>query len=105
MGEGLVLYPHFQGQVVPGWLDKVWKGRHRASPALDNVVVLAPHPNWINTLPGAKLPDRNDFKAWGENVSGRMKAWRTALAESQRLADEFAMLVAGGKPVPALPLT
>ena len=104
MGRGLVLYPHFQGQVVPGWLDKAWKGRHRASPALDNVVVLAPNPAWVAGLPGAKLPDRNDFKSWGPDVAGRMAAWRRALGESQRLADEFAALVANGKPVAAEPL-
>jgi hypothetical protein len=39
--KGLVLYPHFQRQVVPGWLDKAWKRRHRASPALDNLVLLS----------------------------------------------------------------
>jgi hypothetical protein len=104
MGDGLVLYPHFQRHVVPGWLDKVWKRRHRASAFLDNVVVLAPSPAWISTLPGGKLPDRGDFKAFGEDIEGRMKAWRRAVAESQRLADEFAALVSVPRPVDALPL-
>jgi hypothetical protein len=67
-------------------------------------VVLAPHPDWVKTLPGAKLPDRGDFKAWGDDVEGRIRAWRRALAESQRLADEFAALVAQGRSVEALPL-
>jgi len=105
MADGLVLYPHFQRQVVPGWLDKAWKQRHRASPALANVVVLAPNPEWVKTLPGGKLPDRADFKAWGDDEAGRRRAWRRALAESQRLADEFAELVAGARPLHALPLT
>jgi hypothetical protein len=104
MHGGLVLYPHFQSRVVPGWLDKPWKGRHRASPLLSNVVVLAPSPEWVRTLPGAKLPDRADFKAYGEDFEGRVRAWRTALAESRRLADEFAELVAGGRTFQALPL-
>ena len=42
MGEGLVLYPHFQPHLVPGWLDKALRHRHRASARLDNVVLL-PH--------------------------------------------------------------
>ena len=50
--------------MVPGWLDKPLKHRHRASPQLDNVVVLAPRPDWVTTLPGGKLPDRSDFKAY-----------------------------------------
>ena len=104
MTDGLVLYPHFQSRIVPGWLDKAWKRRHRASAFLDNVVVLAPSPAWIATLPRGKLPDRGDFKAYGDDLEGRMKAWRRAVAESRRLADEFAALVDGGRPLDSLPL-
>jgi hypothetical protein len=104
MSEGLVLYPHFGAQVVPGWLDKAWKGRHRASPRLDNVVVLAPHPDWVRSLPNGKLPDRGDFKAYGDDLEGRMRSWRRAIAESQRLADEFSDLVQADRPIEALPL-
>ncbi len=104
MDRGLVLYPHFQAQVVPGWFDKVWKRRHRSTPALDNVVLLVPHADWTRTLPGGKLPDRGDFKSYGDDFEGRVRAWRVALAESQRLADEFAGLVATGRPIEAAPL-
>jgi hypothetical protein len=95
MADGLVLYPHFQSQVVPGWLDKPLKRRHVASAALDNVVVLSPSAAWVATLPGAKLPDRNDFKRWRDDEAARIAAWRRALAESRRLADDFADWVAG----------
>lgn len=90
MDRGLVLYPHFQQAIVPGWLDKLWRRRHRATPALSNVVVLAPDPAWVAGLPAGKLPDRQDFKAFANDDTGRERAWRRALAESQRLADEFA---------------
>jgi hypothetical protein len=49
----LVLYPHFQKNVVPGWLDKHLRWRHRATPFLDNMVLLAPSTEWITTLPRA----------------------------------------------------
>ncbi|MCB1981285.1 MAG: phospholipase, partial [Rhodoferax sp.] len=62
IADGIVLYPHFQPRIVPGWLDKPWTRRHRASRWLDNLVVLAPHPDWVRTLPGGKLPDRGDFE-------------------------------------------
>ena len=101
---GLVLYPHFQAQLVPGWLDKAWKGRHRATPWLDNVVLLVPQPEWVATLPGAKLPDRGDFRAYGDDVEGRARAWRRAVAEGARLADEFHEAVSRGAPVAADPL-
>jgi hypothetical protein len=104
MGDGLVLYPHFQSQVVPGWLDKAWKARHRATAGLDNLVLLSPKPAWVQKLPGGKLPDRADFKTYADDDLGRMRVWRPALAESQRLADEFVALVANGRTVDALPL-
>jgi hypothetical protein len=104
MGDGLVLYPHFQSQVVPGWLDKAWKARHRATAGLDNLVLLSPKPAWVQKLPGGKLPDRADFKTYADDDLGRMRVWRQALAESQRLADEFVALVANGRTVDALPL-
>ncbi len=88
--QSLVLYPHFQKSVVPGWLDKALKWRHRASPALANVLVLAPDPAWVATLPGAKLPDRQDFTRFGNDLAGRVKAWSAATAASKQLADEFA---------------
>jgi hypothetical protein len=102
---GLVLYPHFQPQLVPGWLDKAWKGRHRATDALDNVVLLVPRPEWVATLPGAKLPDRGDFRAYGDDVEARARAWRRAIAEGARLADEFHEAVSRGAPVQAQPLS
>ncbi|WP_349744951.1 patatin-like phospholipase family protein [Roseateles cavernae] len=103
VGDGLVLYPHFQRQVVPGWLDKGLKRRHGASAFLDNVVLLAPSPAWVAGLPRAKLPDRDDFKHYGDDVAGRAKVWRQAVAESQRLRDEFAAACAQPE-ILALPL-
>ena len=100
MPKGLVLYPHFQAQVVPGWLDKPWKQRHRASASLDNLVVLSPRLEWVQTLPNGKLPDRKDFQSYGDDLPARQRVWREALAQSQRLADEFAQFIAN--PVPDL---
>ncbi|MCW5652420.1 patatin-like phospholipase family protein [Hydrogenophaga sp.] len=85
----IVLYPHFQKAVVPGWLDKAWKGRHAASPALDAMLVLAPDPAWVAALPNAKLPDRNDFTRYGQDLQARVRAWSTATAAARELADEF----------------
>ncbi len=96
-----MLYPHFQRQVVPGWLDKALKHRHRATGFLDNVVLLCPSPEWIAQLPGGKLPDRNDFIQL--DADERRRRWRVAVAQSQQLADEFAVLAQSG-PISALPL-
>ncbi len=89
-GPNLVLYPHFQKAVVPGWLDKALKWRHRATPFLDHMVVLAPDPQWVQSLPNGKLPDRTDFTRYGNDLQGRVTAWSAATAASRQLADEFA---------------
>jgi hypothetical protein len=94
MRDGLVLYPHFQRQVVPGWLDKGLKWRHRATPFLDNVIVLAPGREWIKTLPNGKLPDRSDFARYGTDLASRVRDWTRAVAESARLADDWAQWLA-----------
>ncbi len=88
--KGLVLYPHFQKSVVPGWLDKSLKWRHHATHHLDTMVLLAPNPDWIKTLPNAKLPDRTDFTHYGNDLAGRVKAWNAACSASMQLVDEFA---------------
>jgi hypothetical protein len=93
---GIVLYPHFQKSVVPGWLDKSLKWRHKSTHHLDNMLLLAPNPEWVKTLPNAKLPDRTDFTHYGPDLAGRVKAWNTACAASQQMADEFAAWL--GKP-------
>jgi hypothetical protein len=86
----LVLYPHFQQAVVPGWLDKGLKWRHGATHFLDNTIVLAPDRDWIARLPNGKLPDRTDFTRYGTDLKARMAAWTSAATASAQLADEFA---------------
>ena len=100
----IVLYPHFQPSVVPGWLDKAWKGRHRSSPALDNMLLLSPDPAWVKTLPDCKLPDRQDFTRYGPDLAGRMKAWNAATAASEQLAEEFSQWLQRPDPGRLLPL-
>jgi hypothetical protein len=104
MRDGLVLYPHFQTTVVPGWFDKSLKRRHGASERLSNVVLLVPNPEWVKAvMPGGKIPDRGDFKAYGERIADRQRDWKTAVVRSQQMADEFAELTQQAS-IEALPL-
>jgi hypothetical protein len=89
-GPGLVLYPHFQKQVVPGWLDKALRWRHRATPFLDRMLVLAPDPQWVRSLPNGKLPDRTDFTRYAQDLPTRIRVWTEAARASAVLAEEFA---------------
>lgn len=88
-GAALVLYPHFQQAVVPGWLDKRLPWRHGPTAFLDNMVLLAPRPEWVRTLPLGKLPDRSDFMRFGTDLAARTRVWRAAVSASVQLAHEF----------------
>jgi hypothetical protein len=72
------------------------RSRHRATPALNRLVLLAPSRAWVASLPRGKLPDRSDFKTYASDLPGRMTTWRRAVAESQRLANDFAEMLAQG---------
>ena len=85
-----MVYPHFQKAVIPGWLDKSLKWRHKATAFLDNTLVLAPRPDWVQSLPNGKLPDRQDFVTYGQDLMARVKVWQSATQASQQMADEFA---------------
>lgn len=93
IGEGLALVPHFQPQLVPGWLDKPWPHRHRATPFLDNAIVLSPSPEWLRLLPGGKIPDRSDFKRYVHAPQERERLWSAALKAGEQLAQEWAECV------------
>ncbi len=95
---GLVLYPHFQKAVIPGWLDKGLPWRHRASAFLDPMLVLAPDPAWVATLPNGKLPDRTDFTRYGQDLAARVRVWTHAVDASRQLAEEFEAWLADPDP-------
>ena len=94
LAKTLVLYPHFQKSVVPGWLDKSLKWRHAATPFLSHMLLLAPNPDWVKTLPNAKLPDRKDFAHYGADLQARIKAWSQAATQAAQLTDEFSAWLA-----------
>ncbi|WP_394201459.1 patatin-like phospholipase family protein [Shewanella waksmanii] len=91
--DGLTLYPHFYPHMKPGWFDKTLPWRS-ASENYHDALVLAPTQEFIDKLPYAKLPDRDDFSRLSSDE--RIQYWQTTLKMSQQLADEFAEVVARG---------
>ena len=87
---------HLVGASIGAW--------RMATPFLDNMVLLAPDPEWVRALPNGKLPDRTDFTRYGQDGAARSKVWARAAAESQRLADEFAQWVSKSEASEVLPL-
>ncbi len=86
----LVLYPHFTDHIVPGWLDKALTWRRARGEWLRNVLMVAPSPSWVASLPRGKLPDRSDFKHYGLDHAARERDWLFSVGESERLGDDFA---------------
>lgn len=94
-GEGLVLYPHFFPAVTAGWLDRFAPLRRPRSTHFDRVVLLAPSPAFVASLPGRKIPDRNDFYHVAEGQ--RMRRWDAVRDASAALGEELAELVESGR--------
>ncbi|SFQ20982.1 hypothetical protein [Pseudomonas borbori] len=92
-GDDIVLYPHFTDRVIPGWFDKALPWRRGDAGRLQDVLLLAPSPDYLERLPHGKLPDRQDFSHYQGDDAGRERYWRTAMEESRRLGDEFLELV------------
>jgi len=85
--EGLVLYPHFTPELIPGWFDKSLRWRRANKAFLHNVIVLCPSDAWVASLPYGKIPDRKDFKL---NDHERIRYWQTVLQRSHELANALA---------------
>jgi hypothetical protein len=88
-GARIVLYPHFNDYVTPGWLDKhlPWRKAPRAHAWLDDVLLVAPSRSFLATLPAGKLPDRQDFYRHGPDHVGRIQAWETAIRQCEAFAE------------------
>ncbi|GHG71629.1 hypothetical protein GCM10010919_23200 [Alishewanella longhuensis] len=85
--DGLVLYPHFYPELIPGWFDKGLRWRRANKAYLHNVILLCPSDDWVKSLPHGKIPDRKDFKL---NDHERIRYWQKVLDRSHELAEAFA---------------
>lgn len=88
--EGLVLYPHFYPYLIPGWFDKL-VGRKTPATNLSHTILLAPSKSWIKSLPGQKIPDRNDFLKMSNEK--RIEVWGRVMTLSKKLAEDFERLI------------
>ena len=93
-GDGLVLYPHFSAEVIPGWFDKALPWRRAHAQHYDRVVLVTPSKEFVATLPNGRIPDRKDFEKLGADE--RIRCWRQVLKASERLAVDFQELVESG---------
>ncbi len=91
--QGIVLYPHFTDQIIPGWFDKMWKSRQANPQNQTRTLLISPSAEYLKSLPLGRLPDRKDFTLKGMDQQKRIQLWQQCIAESQRLGDEFLEMV------------
>jgi hypothetical protein len=80
---------------VLGWFDKSLRWRRARGRKFRHVLILAPSAKFVARLPFGKIPDRVDFCRLSDGE--RIRAWRTVVAASERLADELRELLATGR--------
>ena len=89
--DGIVLYPHFNNQLIPGWFDKALTWRNPIRSHLDNILLICPSDELVGTLRYQKIPDRKDYKVLDHNE--RIDYWNSVLTETECMAEEFSEIV------------
>ncbi len=95
--DGIVLFPHYAEQIVPGWLDKKVPWRKPDLGYMDHVLMAAPTAAVMDQLPDCRIPDRKDFDDYAGQDEARLAKWRKAIELSRKMADEFMDVVETGK--------
>lgn len=95
--DGIVLFPHYAEQIVPGWLDKKVPWRKPDLGYMDHVLMTAPTSDALDLLPDGRIPDRKDFDDYAGQDAARLSKWRKAIEISRKMADEFMDVVETGK--------
>jgi hypothetical protein len=94
--QGLILYPHFYTHLTEGWFDKFAPWRKVSGQLLDNTVLIGPSDEYVASLPGGKIPDRQDFYQFKNNDSERVRRWTVAKERSSELGEAFIRLAESG---------
>lgn len=92
----LVLMPHFDTRIVPGWFDKslAWRRPRFA----DNTLMIGPGPGLLDRLVDRRVPDRKDFHRYAGDDGARQAAWQRAIDAGQFMRDAFIELAESDDP-------
>ncbi len=88
-GDGLTLFFHYQERIAPGWFDKKLKWRAPTRRELSRVLQVYPSDDFINLLPGKRIPDRTDFTTYVDRPQERIRIWDKVSELSDILGAEF----------------
>jgi hypothetical protein len=94
--DGMTLFFHYQERIVPGWFDKPFSWHRPPRGSLDRVLQVYPSREFVDRLPGKKLPDRDDFITFASDPQERIRRWDEAARLSEALGNEFLDVVESG---------
>lgn len=83
----LVLMPHFDERLVPGWFDKKLPWRRARYAA--NTLMIGPGPGLRRRLVDQRVPDRKDFHRFAGRDDDRLAAWQQAIDAGALMRDAF----------------
>jgi hypothetical protein len=95
--DSIVLYPHFYSYLVPGWFDKALKWRKPSEANTDNIVLISPGDEFVESLPLKKIPDRKDFYLFRHDDSQRKIYWKIVAEKSREMGKELMGLINSGE--------
>ncbi|RJS94063.1 patatin-like phospholipase family protein [Salinisphaera sp. Q1T1-3] len=89
----IVLMPHFNTTLVPGWFDKQlpWRQRPRFA---DHTLMIGPGPAMRQAMVAGRVPERGDFYRYAGDDAARHRVWHQAMTAGARMRDAFFNLVA-----------
>jgi len=88
-GQGIVLLPHYRREVLARWLDKRQPSRGLPEGLTADLLQIYPSAEFFAGLPDGRIPDREDFRQFSGRPEVRIERWRTAVAASEALGEEF----------------
>lgn len=95
--DGLIFYPHFVDHLTEGWFDKMIPWRKFKGSVLERMIMISPTKSYIQSLPGGKIPDREDFKLYMNDDKKRISHWYQAAEMGSLIAEEFDDLWKAGR--------
>src|SRR5690554_1168981 len=88
--QGFVLYPHYSALPPKAvWFDKNLKSRRAKADHYKRTIIVAPSPEFEASLPGGKIPDRQDVFDFPD-YKDRRPRWDKVIQECERMSAEFA---------------
>lgn len=95
--DRLVLLPHYQRRIAPSWFDKRLERRVPRPAVADHLLQVYPSDDFVATLPGGRLPDRDEFITYMDQPEKRIRRWYEAASLSERLGEELLADLEGGR--------